>query len=48
MLCTLPKKHDFSEPLISKAYWGSGTRETQHAAVYIIEESLGLMCLIDD
>ena len=33
MSCTLPKKPDFSKPLISKAYWGSGTRETQHVAV---------------
>ena len=30
MSCTLPEKSDFSEPLISKANWGSGTRVTQH------------------
>ena len=25
---------------VSKAYWGSGTRETKHVAVQIIQESL--------
>ena len=48
MSCTLPKKPDFSEPLISKAYYGSGIRKTQHVAVKIIKESLLLMCLNDD
>ena len=33
MSCTFPKKPDFSEPLISKAYLGSGTRETQYMAL---------------
>ena len=47
-MCTLPKKPDFSEPLLSKAYLGSGTRETQHVTVWIIQESLRLMCLIND
>ena len=31
MSCTLRKKPDFSEPLISS--YGLGTRETQHVAV---------------
>ena len=48
MPCTHPKKPDFSEPLISKAYLGLGTRDTQHVAVKIIRETFGLMCLIDD
>ena len=33
MSCTPPKKPYFAEPLISKAYWGSSIRETQHVAV---------------
>ena len=35
MPCTLPNKSNFSEPLTSKAYYGSSTRETQHFNVFV-------------